>query len=89
MNVKIAELNGWRTPLIAAERLPVSAVVHACHNTTIDQGLAELAVSGLTRETLSAWLRGSHNFPDMMSFSIDADRIDDLSAYMLTLRESG
>jgi mono/diheme cytochrome c family protein len=48
---------------------------------------AVVATPGLTRETLTAWLASSHNFPEMMSFSIDAGRIDDLSAYMLTLRE--
>lgn len=34
----------------------VAAVVHACHERTIDEGLAELAVPGLTRETLEGVL---------------------------------
>ena len=52
MKVDIAELEGFRTPRLAAGGPPVGAVVHACHNTTIDQGLAQLAVAGLGRETL-------------------------------------
>jgi tRNA/rRNA methyltransferase len=30
----------------------VAAVVHACHERTIDRGLAEVSIAGLTRETL-------------------------------------
>ncbi|HEX4891795.1 MAG TPA: RNA methyltransferase [Hyphomicrobiaceae bacterium] len=32
--------------------VPVASIVHACHERTIDAGLAHLAVDGLTRETL-------------------------------------
>jgi len=39
-------------PRLAGTGLPVAAVVHACHETTIDVGLAELAVPGLDRTTL-------------------------------------
>ena len=56
MNVEIAEWGGFRTPRLAGTDLPVAAVVHACHNTTIDQGLAQLAVPGLTRDTLEPLL---------------------------------
>ena len=41
---------------------------------------------GLTGTTLAAWLRDSHNFPEIMNFSIDPGQVDDLAAYMLTLR---
>lgn len=44
-------------------------------------------VPGLTLETLKAFLRDSHNFPQVMEFDIDPDQIDALAAYMLTLRE--
>ncbi|MEQ1718787.1 MAG: RNA methyltransferase [Hyphomicrobium sp.] len=37
--------------------IPVGAVVHACHVATIDQGLVELAIPGLTRETLEPVLQ--------------------------------
>jgi mono/diheme cytochrome c family protein len=42
---------------------------------------------GLTAESLSQWLRTSHDFPREMYFEIPAERIDDLAAYMLTLRK--
>ena len=42
--------SGDRKPLVAE-------VVHACHQTTIDQGLAALAVPGLDRETLGVVLQ--------------------------------
>tara|TARA_R110000824_G_scaffold104214_6_gene247336 strand:+ start:5873 stop:6274 length:402 start_codon:yes stop_codon:yes gene_type:complete len=41
---------------------------------------------GLTDKTLQAWLRDSHNYPGQMDFEIDAKRIDELAAYMLTLK---
>lgn len=37
--------------------IAVGAIVHACHAATIDQGLAQLAVPGLTRETLEPVLQ--------------------------------
>lgn len=42
---------------------------------------------GLTPDTLNSWLKNSHNFPQMMNFAIDDAHIDDLAAYMLTLRD--
>jgi hypothetical protein len=41
---------------------------------------------GLTRESLGKWLRDAHNYPDAMYFEIPAEHIDDLAAYMITLR---
>lgn len=52
MNIEIADIEGFRTPHLPAGGLAVSAVVHACHNATIDQGLAELGVPGLDRTSL-------------------------------------
>ena len=46
----VAVKNG--VPIVADSGLPVAAVVHACHERTIDAGLAELAVPGLDREAL-------------------------------------
>jgi tRNA/rRNA methyltransferase len=40
-------------PVIAGTVTPVADVVHACHNHMIDEGLAELAIPGLTRDTLA------------------------------------
>jgi len=42
---------------------------------------------GLTGNTLSSWLRNAHNYPDEMKFALEGDTIDDLVAYMLTLRD--
>ena len=42
---------------------------------------------GLTANTLAAWLRNAHNYPDEMKFSLDGGKVDDLVAYMLTLRD--
>jgi mono/diheme cytochrome c family protein len=41
---------------------------------------------GLNAGTLNSWLRNAHDFPEIMNFEIDSDRIDDLAAYMLTLQ---
>lgn len=43
--------------------------------------------AGLTSQTLNTFLRDSHNYPDVMNFEIDSRQIDDLTAYMLTLRQ--
>ena len=42
---------------------------------------------GLTAETLSVWLRGAHNYPTEMDFSLGEREVDELVAYMLTLRD--
>lgn len=42
---------------------------------------------GLTANTLSSWLRNAHNYPDEMKFRLEGDTVDDLVAYMLTLRD--
>lgn len=42
---------------------------------------------GLTAETLSVWLRGAHNYPSEMNFSLGEREVDELVAYMLTLRD--
>jgi tRNA/rRNA methyltransferase len=45
-----------RAPLVGATGLPVAAIVHACHERTIDVALTELAIDGLDRETLEPLL---------------------------------
>ena len=42
---------------------------------------------GVTRNTLAAWLRNAHNYPDEMKFTLERRNVDDLAAYMLTLRD--
>lgn len=41
---------------------------------------------GLTRDTLGAWLRDAHNYPEEMEFYLVGPEVDALVAYMLTLR---
>lgn len=43
---------------------------------------------GLTARTLETFLRDSHNFPGAMAFSIDPKEVDDVTAYMLTLKRA-
>jgi mono/diheme cytochrome c family protein len=43
--------------------------------------------TGLTRETLSAFLLDAHNYPEAMDFDLTAARADALTAYILTLRD--
>ena len=42
---------------------------------------------GLTEETLSFWLRGAHNYPSEMDFFLVEREVNELVAYMLTLRD--
>lgn len=43
---------------------------------------------GLTIDTLRPWLRNSHNFPEMMNFTIAPEQVDDLAAYIMTLQSA-
>ncbi|MDE8650619.1 hypothetical protein [Novosphingobium album (ex Liu et al. 2023)] len=68
----------------------------ACH--AIDAGVSPrpeapsfetiINTPGLTAETLDPWLRDSHNFPEIMNFTVAPGEIEALAAYMLTLRNS-
>lgn len=44
---------------------------------------------GLTARTLETFLRDSHSFPGAMAFEIEPEKVDDLTAYMLTLKRAG
>jgi mono/diheme cytochrome c family protein len=44
---------------------------------------------GLTAQTLATWLRDAHNYPAEMDMQLDPANLDDLVAYMLTLRDPG
>ena len=56
VDIRIAVQSSWRVPVVGASETPVAVVTHACHERTIDQGLAELAVPGLDRATLEGVL---------------------------------
>jgi mono/diheme cytochrome c family protein len=42
---------------------------------------------GLTPGTLKTWLRDAHNYPEEMEFYLEGREVDELVAYMLTLRD--
>ena len=44
---------------------------------------------GLDGDSLAKWLKNSHNFPDEMYFEVPQEHVDELVAYILTLREEG
>ncbi len=52
IDIRIAEPDGWRVPVVGAGETSVAKIVHTCHEKTIDQGLAVLAIPSLDRETL-------------------------------------
>lgn len=92
--VENSELRG--DPDGAAEGLAF-AQTHCtgCHGVTSGQVSANrkappfeaiVNARGLTGDSMKTWLRDSHNYPGQMNFEIDAKRIDDLAAYMLTLK---
>nr|WP_247713686.1 cytochrome c [Qipengyuania sphaerica] len=41
---------------------------------------------GIDRAGLSEWLKDEHDFPDAMYFAVPDEHIDDLVAYVMTLR---
>lgn len=50
---------------------------------------AVVNTKGLTARTLETFLRDSHNFPGAMAFAVEPAKVDDITAYMLTLRKPG
>ena len=42
---------------------------------------------GLDVQTLSRWLRDAHNYPEAMDFDLDAPQVEELTEYILTLRD--
>lgn len=64
----------------AVERLQTSPVPNAPSFEAVANA------PGVTRQSLTQWLNTSHDYPREMYFEIPAERIDDLVAYMLTLR---
>lgn len=41
---------------------------------------------GVTDETLGDWLANAHNYPEDMDFTLEREQIDQIAAYMVTLR---
>ncbi len=44
---------------------------------------------GLSEKSLGDWLADAHNYPEDMDFTLTAKQIDQIAAYMVTLREAG
>ncbi len=42
---------------------------------------------GLDAQTLTRWLRDAHNYPEAMDFDLDAPQVEELTDYILTLRD--
>jgi mono/diheme cytochrome c family protein len=43
--------------------------------------------TGLTRATLTDWLRDAHNYPDLMEFALDEAETAKVADYILALKE--
>ena len=56
LDIAVALLDGQSAPMVGSSGRAVSEIVHACHQRTVDEGLAELAIPGLNRETLDGLL---------------------------------
>jgi mono/diheme cytochrome c family protein len=91
-----------KTPVLSAQAKRGLALAEArcaaCHGLTADASSpnpeappfeAVANQNGLTRATLSRFLRNSHNFPVAMNFAIARSDGDALAAYMLTLQGPG
>jgi mono/diheme cytochrome c family protein len=44
---------------------------------------------GLSERSLADWLAEAHNYPEDMDFTLTRKQIDQIAAYMVTLREAG
>jgi mono/diheme cytochrome c family protein len=44
---------------------------------------------GLSETSLADWLAEAHNYPEDMDFTLTAKQIDQIAAYMVTLRDAG
>lgn len=43
---------------------------------------------GVTKATIQAWLRNAHNYPEIMDFDLNKERVDEVADYMITLRRA-
>jgi mono/diheme cytochrome c family protein len=44
---------------------------------------------GLSEKSLADWLAEAHNYPEDMDFTLTRKQIDQIAAYIVTLREAG
>ena len=52
LEIALKTVDGAAAPVLRVADLPISQIVYACHERTIDQGIANLAIPGLDRESL-------------------------------------
>lgn len=45
--------------------------------------------AGLSQRSLADWLAEAHNYPEQMDFTLTRPQIDQIAAYMVTLRHAG
>ncbi len=45
--------------------------------------------SGLSEASLGDWLEDAHNYPEQMDFTLTRPQVDQIAAYMVTLRHAG
>ncbi|MCL9982183.1 MAG: hypothetical protein NBV60_03395 [Erythrobacter sp.] len=45
--------------------------------------------NGLSEKSLADWLEDAHNYPELMDFTLTRPQIDQIAAYMVTLRKAG
>lgn len=73
----------------------VEAVCGGCHaveppfvspNPAVPSFEAIANREGLTEETLGDWLANAHNYPEEMEFELTQQQVDQVAAYMVTLR---
>lgn len=88
---------GPASQLAADPKVPtyVTAVCGDCHAVTDNAvspnpqapGFADIANSpGVTKETVVAFLSDAHNYPMQMDVDLDADDIEEIADYMMTLQ---
>ncbi len=51
-DIEIATVDGERVPLVSGREMPVARLVHACHETSVGDGLAAMGAAGLDRDAL-------------------------------------
>ena len=45
--------------------------------------------TGLSQRSLADWLAEAHNYPEQMDFTLTRPQINEIAAYMVTLRHAG
>lgn len=79
----------WRGQKFAVDRCSDCHSVDYAETSPLPDAPSFAAIAntpGLSRTTLDQWMRDHRNYPSEMYFEIPAERIDDLVAYMITLR---